>query len=128
MSEEKNPVVDKMNELLAPGGLLKVLSIGEINHRPHQYIVGPKHIAHAADHHGGMLGEETLKAVHCAYPGCTASYEEHVSDKVAFLQLQRDGKDEEANTELKKIVDLMAADKVDGFVMVETDEKYRITK
>ena len=127
MSEEKDLVVDKMNELLLPVGLFKTLNVDTINHKPHRYMIGPKHIQHASDKHGGMLGTATLEAVHCAYPNCNSSYEEHTSDKVAFLQLKRDGENKEANDELKKIVDIMKENKIDGVVMVETDEQYRIT-
>lgn len=127
MNDTKDLVVDKINEILAPTGLMKALSINNINENPHRFTIGPQHIKHAADNHGGMLGLETLKAVRCAHPRCNVSYEEHTSDKVLFLQLQRDGNNEEANAELKKIVDLMKEDNIDGIVMVESDQEYRIT-
>lgn len=29
---------------------------------PHPYVIGAKHVAHAADHHGGMLGEAAIES------------------------------------------------------------------
>jgi len=127
MSENKDLILSKMNDILSEIGLFKVLSIDRINHNPHRFMIGPKHVSHASDKHGGMLGEETLKAVPCSHPGCRFSYEEHVSDNIAFLQLKRHGKKDEAEKEIKKLVDTMKENKIDGIVMVETDEEYRIT-
>jgi hypothetical protein len=127
MSTEKDLVVDKMNEILSVVGLLKTLSIDHINHKPHRYTIGPKHVGYAADHEGGMMTNETLKKVQCAFPRCSASYEEHISNKVAFLQLNRDGNNDEANDELKKLADIMKEQNIEGIVMVESDPEYRIT-
>ena len=49
---------------------------------PHPYTIGPKHVAYAADRHGGMLSEHTIeegerRGIHCAHPRCTLSYKEH---------------------------------------------------
>jgi hypothetical protein len=127
MSDTKDLVIDKINEILATTGLMKALSINNINEKPHRFTIGPQHIKHAAEKHSGMLGLETLKAVQCAYPRCTTSYDEHTSNKVLFLQLQRNGSNEEANVELKKIVDIMKENDIEGIVMVESDPEYRIT-
>lgn len=46
---------------------------------PHPFTIGPRHVVHASDNHGGMLGEATCRAIKCAHPRCTLSYEEHES-------------------------------------------------
>jgi hypothetical protein len=127
MSETKNLVLDKINEILSEVGLLKALSIDRINHKPHRFVIGPKHIAYASENYSGILDERTLNAVKCADPKCHLLYVDHRSDKVLFMQLTRDGKNEEANAELKKLVPTMQDDKIDGIVMVESDPEYRIT-
>jgi len=100
---------------------IKVLSIEHVNHRPHPYTVGNKHISYAHDNCGGLLGDEVLKAVPCAHRGCTLSYEEHLSDFVMFLSLTKDMTHEEISNSLKDIADESEADGVDGFAFVESE-------
>lgn len=114
-------------EILSANNIFIVKSITNVNHKPHPFMVGSKHVVHAHDHHSGMLGEATLKAIPCAHRGCTSSYDQHTHDKVLFLQLTRDVKNNEASLELKKLLDIMAANKIDGIAFVEADEKYRIS-
>ena len=90
-------------------------------------MIGPKHIAYASDHHSGMLGEETLRVVKCAHPGCISSYDEHTSDKVMFFSLTRNCSNQEANDALKKLVKLLEKNKIDGIAFVETPEEFRVT-
>ncbi len=102
--------------------------IMNVNHKPHPYTIGPKHIAYASDHHGGLLGQETLDKVPCYVLGCQLSYDEHTSDKVLFLQLKRHATPEEAsalfvNPELKAELE---KEKIAGVSFIETDEKFRI--
>jgi len=42
---------------------------------PHPFVIGTKHVVHASDHHMGMLGEETMKAIPC--DSCHKDYSEH---------------------------------------------------
>ena len=69
--------------------MFTIEGIHAVNHKPHPFLVGPQHIKHASENHGGALNEETLKAVHCAVPGCYIPYEEHTSDTVLFLKLKK---------------------------------------
>ena len=116
---------DKINNLLKAQDLYKCLNVDNVNHNPHPYTIGPKHIHYASDHHGGMLGKETLDKVSCAHPNCTTPYDQHISDNVAFLQLQRNGTNDEANVILRKLVKKLGEKFVDGFAFVETSEKCR---
>ena len=116
---------EKIEDVLKGQDLFKVLSVDDVNHKPHPYMIGPRHITYASDHHSGRLGEEILKAVQCAHVDCRLSYEEHTSDNVCFLQLLRNGTNEEAQTVLKALVDTID-NLVDGFAFVETPEKYRM--
>lgn len=122
--EEKQQAIA---DALAGQDLFKCLSVGRINHKPHPYMIGPRHVTYASKNHGGMLGEETCKNVPCAHPGCTHSYEQHTSTEVGFLQLLRNGTAEEASTILKAVVDKLGVAFLDGFTFVETKENYRIT-
>lgn len=76
--------------------LMRLHEIADINHKPHPFMIGPMHVAHAADHHSGILGEETLKAIPCAHKGCDLSYKDHTYDRVLVLQLKKTIKDTEA--------------------------------
>ena len=121
-------VIKRAKELLEEGNIFEVLEIRGANHKPHQFMVGPKHVAHAYDHYSGLLGEETLKEVNCAYPGCRLSYDEHTYDKVMFLQLKRNMTNQEASDEVKKIIPLLEGNGIVGVSFVETKEKFRISE
>lgn len=119
---------EKVKEALSKQDLFKFLSIERVNHKPHPYTVGPKHITHANRNGGlGILDEQVCREVQCAHPECNTPYDEHTSDEVCFLQLLRDGTEKEANTILKQLVGDLGEAFVDGFSFVETDEKFRIT-
>lgn len=107
-------------------GLFTTLRVDTINHRPDIFCIGPQHVAHASARCGGMLGEETLERFPCAH--CKRPLSEHTYDTVLMLQLTRDGTNAEASAILKPLAPEMEADGIDGLVMVETLEKFRITK
>lgn len=108
-----------------------VLKVDYCNFKPHPYVIGVRHVVHASDHHSGMLGEETLRAIPCEYrsadgTGCHVPHDQHTHDTVLFLQLCRNLGNKEAADALFAIKDEMVADKIDGFAFVESDEKFRI--
>jgi hypothetical protein len=96
----------------------KARSVMHVNHRPHPYTVGSQHVVHAHKHCGGVLGEETMRAVRCAHPGCRAVYDEHVADLVLFLDTARDCSNKEANDALLAIKGQLEADGIDGVAFV----------
>lgn len=106
--------------------LMRLHEIADINHKPHPFMIGPNHVAHAADHHSGKLREETLKAIPCAHKDCGLSYEDHTYDRVLVLQLKKTIKDTEARDFLTTLIDDFKADKIDGFMFIETEEQFRI--
>lgn len=107
---------------------LELERVAEVNHRPHPFVVGSRHVAYAADRCGGILGEEALRAVCCAHRNCNLSYDEHTSDRVMFLKLTRNCTQAEIKAVLVPIADEVGATGVDGFAFVETEEGYRISK
>jgi hypothetical protein len=124
----KEELLTVFSDVLKDKDILKTKGIHETNHRPHPYTVGPKHVQHAADNYGGIMGEATLEAIPCAHKGCALPYEDHDSDKVLFLQLTRNATEIEANDELIKIKDLLKEHGIDGVAFVDTEEKYRFLK
>ena len=123
----------KITEVLATQDLYRCKSVDNINHNPHPYMIGPKHVVYASDNHSGRLGEDAILAgekagkCNCAHPGCNIPYESHSKgNKVAFLQLLRNGTNDEASKVLKDLVDQLGENFVEGFVFVDTDEKFRI--
>ena len=115
----------KIESVLNPT-LIGILDVMNVNHKPHQYTIGPRHVAYSAEHYGGMLGLETTQHVPCAYPGgCNLSYAEHKSNRVAMIQLKRNMKHEELQKELQRILDEIKDEPFDGFTFVETPEKFR---
>jgi len=116
-------IVEQITEKLT---LFSVKSIDNVNHRPHPFMIGPRHIKHASDKYNGMLGDETLKEIPCDMNGCNLSHDQHTSDKVLFLQLTKSISNKEAQKELGGITNILEENKIDGISLVETKEKFRI--
>jgi hypothetical protein len=60
---------------------------------PHPYCITPKHVAVAADHFSGMLGEAAMEAAErygakCGWERCQLSYKEHVSNLTLFVEVE----------------------------------------
>jgi len=121
-------IEDLIRESFKGQSIVELKSVQHVNHNPHPYTVGSRHIAYASEHHGGMLGKETLKKVKCAVPGCDLSYDEHTSDCVAFLSLLRNANNIEMDVIIKKLVDDIPEGLFDGIVFVDTPDEFRITQ
>jgi len=128
-NEEKEK---RIKEALEVQDVFKLRSVMNVNHKPHQYMIGPKHIKWSHDgHYGGMIGADCIKEgekqgkVHCEQRNCRVRFEEHTSDNVAFLQCVRNCTNTEANDALKSLVDELGEAFVDGFAFVES--KFKIT-
>jgi len=127
-------IKDKYTELFKDSDLFHMKDIMHVNYKPHPYTIGPKHIAYASDRYGGMLGDDAIingekeGKCKCAVPECNIPYTEHKADLVIFLQLKRNGTQDEADAYLKKIAKELPNDGIDGFAMIETEEKFRITE
>lgn len=125
MSNEE--LENKYRPLVEESEIFTLRSIKHVNHRPHPFTIGSRHVTYAAYRCGGILGQEVVEKIPCAHPGCGKMYHEHTSDCVMFLSLTRDATQQEARDALKKLVDAgMEADKIDGFTFVETEERFRI--
>ena len=110
-------------------GIFTVKSIADVNHNPHLFVFGSEHVGFASKNYGGMMGDACIEDKDfpkCAHHGCTLKYDQHTSDKLLFLSLQKNITNKEANEALLKIKDLMIAEKIDGVALVETPEKFRI--
>jgi hypothetical protein len=118
----KEEFVAKINE----SDIFVCKDIMNVNHNPHPYTIGPKHIDYASKYHGGMIGQEACDNVPCAVPNCRLSYDKHTSDKVLFLQLKRNATPDEAQPFFDSIKDTLLELKIDGVSFVETPEKFRI--
>jgi hypothetical protein len=119
-NEEKKKQIENC---LKGQDVFKVRGVHDVNHKPHPFTIGTRHVVHASDNHSGMLGDETMKAIGCDVSGCGMSYEDHTSDNVAFLQVIRKATTIEANDVLKGLVDELGEDVVDGFTLVESEFK-----
>jgi hypothetical protein len=112
------------------GDPLIVRKVDNINYHPHLFMIGPAHVAHAADHCGGELGEATMNAIGCAWqdkkygPKCGMSYDEHTSDRAMFLSLTRNCTQQEIKETLKLIASQLEADKIDGVAFVKNSYNF----
>ena len=92
MGKSKEEVEKILKEYFKDNEVFKFMSVQDVNHNPHPFMIGPRHIKHANDKHSGMLTEEVCKEVGCAHPGCNVAYDDHTSDRIGFLQLKRNAK------------------------------------
>lgn len=139
-NEEKK---SKIEELLKDQDVFKVVKVGNVNYRPHPYCITGAHVRYSngildknaikiAESHGAKCGVYTSPSgkwdvkSHKGWIRCNLPHDEHFSDNVAFLSLRRNATKEEASTILKDLVDKLGEKTVDGFALVETNEKFRI--
>ena len=112
------------------GDPLIVRKVDNVNYRPHSFMIGSKHVAHAANYHSGRLGEATMNAIGCAWqdkkygPTCGMSYGEHTSDRVMFLSLIRDCSQQEVRNILKPLTAQIEGDKIDGVAFVKNSYNF----
>lgn len=122
-----------LQAMLEGDEVLNVLKVESVNHKPHLFMIGPRHVRFASDHFGGMLNEQALEAaekagIMCAAPGCNLGYKKHTSDRVMFISLQRHATNKEVQDSLAKASDYMVTNDIDGVTFVETEEKFRVTE
>lgn len=100
------------------------------NFKPHPFCIRTRHVKHASEHFGGVLGDEAIKSaekagIYCATPGCNITYAQHTADRLALFQLKRDCSNDEVSTILKGIM-IPYEGILDGMTFVETEAKYRV--
>lgn len=115
---------EKYRGLLDTGGLFTVLKIQQVNHRPHLFVVGTKHVAYASDHCNGILSEDVCEKIPCDH--CREPISKHVSDKALFLRLVRDLGNKEAADALFVIKEQFVKDGIDGVAFIKNG--FRIAK
>jgi hypothetical protein len=98
------------------------------NFKPHPFMIGERHVANAAKNFGGMLTTEAIKNIPCASRGCGLMAHEHTFDVVLVLKLTRNVTNSECSEVLKSLAQKMQEDGLDGLVLMETPEKFRISK
>jgi hypothetical protein len=114
------------------GACFAVTDITNINHKPHPYMIGPRHVGHASDNFGGRLSADAIedgekKGIHCAHRGCTVSYHNHTSDRVAVITVS-DPQDRDLQKMpglgeyLSDCVATMMELKIEGFVFVKGEK------
>ena len=102
-----------------------VYDVLDINHDPHPYMIGSKHVAYASDHYNGMLGKEVCEKIGCAHPGCNLPYSAHTSIKSMFIQLNRNVDPEELQSDLVALLEDYN-NIIDGITFVDTEEQFRV--
>lgn len=143
---EKEDIIKQLQELVWDEFLI-VHDITNINYKPHPYCIWPKHL----EYNDSMyLWEASIKSMerehwpmcamytdwrwkrYNAYSSskwctmkCNLKYEEHTSDKVVALKLKCNCKNEDIQPLMKSMVSILEENKIDWFVFVDTDEKFR---
>lgn len=94
---------------------LELIKAEHINFQPHPFVIGPRHVAHASDHHGGILGESTMEAIPCAERGCGKPLSAHTHETALFLKVLRKCTNREAAAVLCAVKQQAEEDGVAGF-------------
>lgn len=120
----------KVKESIEHCDFIKLLEIQEVNHKPHPYIIGPKHVTYASDHCCGRLGEDVMNALPSCKPkgyyGPDVYLKDITFDRVCFMQLTRSVPRKEFLEGMQPAMDEWEKAGIDGMVFVETDEGYRV--
>ncbi len=94
---------------------------------PHPYMIGARHVGHASDNFGGMLGREAIesaeaKGIKCGICKGELSYAEHGQALLVESDKNCNGNETlqaELQTWLKSICDMATADGFAGFAFLE---------
>lgn len=85
---------DILSQLPAPPEGLRLMKVEKL-FLPHPYCIGAKHVAHAADHFSGMLGEAAIAdgekqgiiCETCKARGEHLSYKDHETSLTLFVEI-----------------------------------------
>ena len=117
-------------------GCFTVRAVEHVNHRPHPFMVGTAAVA-LASRGSGILSKAVCDTVGCDWreghnpgrasgPRCGLPTDAHKSDHVLCLSLVRHLSNAEATAALRALVPMLEADKLDGVVLIDTPEHYRV--
>lgn len=136
---EKDQALKELEPLL--GVLFSLEGIHSMNYKVdglagHPFTIGSEHVAYASDHNNGRLDDKIVDGIGCAHqdkrggPKCRRPYASHTSDTVLFLKLKGHALEAKVKEVLSnaQVLNTMAQAKIDGFIFVETPEKFRIHK
>lgn len=121
----KEQLMGVFMDILAEKDILKVAGIHEENHKPHPFMVSPKHIREANEKNEGIITEEICEKYPCGKKNCKIPYSKHTSEKTLVLQLKRDVKTSEAHEELIKIKPALTKYDVLRVGFADTEEGYK---
>lgn len=130
---KKQKIVEEVREILNEDGAFTVDCVYD-HCEPHPYTIGPKHVAFAADHHSGILGEyaiEQMEKIHgpsCVHPGCRLRKHEHKTSHILMLKLTRDLTNKEAAQALTKLKSLAEREGIEGFGFPNLNKEYTIAE
>lgn len=116
---------EKIKELITHEDII-VYGVHQVNHSPHPYTVGLRHIREANKNSGiGVIDKNLCRRVRCAVPNCNIPYDEHFSDTACFLQFKKDIKIEVLRSQLKIVVDYFGKNskELSGFSFIEGEGK-----
>ena len=116
---------EKYSKIMKDMKLVCLHDITDINHKPHPYTIGTRHVGWASDHWNGMLGTDAIEdaernGIRCAARGCNLTLAQHTSDKVMAVTLNDDRDREGIQEELKIVIDHeIEKDGIQGFIFIK---------
>lgn len=125
---EKLSLADKREILkswpIPSGAQFTLHEITTVNHKPHPYTIGPKHLEASS----GILDESVCRRVPCAHPYCSTSYENHTHETVAVIQVSADGELADVPGLHDYLLSVKAKAEelgIDGFVFTKAPKPYQ---
>jgi len=123
-------IMRQIGSILDEDKLLTAINIDQINHKPHKYVVGPKHKDLNNKYlNGGSIVDKIPQleewGAHCYYKGCKLSHKEHTSETVLFVSLNRDMRSKEAAKSLVKIKSLLEEENINGISFLGESNGYK---
>lgn len=130
----------ELKKTLPADATFKVVRMTSVNHKPHPYMIGPRHVSHASNHFGGILGDAAIEdaernGIGCAnrdhHGTCGLTRAEHTSERVVVVAVPND-RDEDLNKIpglgpwLQSIKPLIEANGVAGWVFPRKAQADRV--
>ena len=104
---------------------ISIENIMAVNHEPHPFVIGPRHVVDASNR-SGVIDDETLENITCAHPGCNLLYADHSFETIILLKLLESIDEKAASDFINTITNDLLVHSIDGFAMIETEEKFRV--
>jgi hypothetical protein len=124
---DKKTIETKYAPLINKSGAVVYKGVNTINYKPHPFVISVKHVACADKYNNGKLDQSVLSRYACSRPGCDLPYDQHTHNAVILVALTQHCTKAAFSAALQEAqAASLEADGIDGILLVDTVEQFRI--